>query len=675
MNADIAQRLQDMAEQRLISSREGDTLFEAGKFDSAKKLYWEQAIKIVGSNHRIPAIADVGDGGERIELYIKLGPYQRANLMGCCTGLARCLVREGDIDSALAWLDEAGSLYKNSYFASEKPLYDWIDYNLDLPELTYQRLRACSISSDIFLSLGNTGAAMQRLWNANSSTLGLPPAHHTPRIRTKKDREKIATLITLRHPDPSLTSSLTLKDPSLQVRGSWLKLHIKNQLRTLSRFSFATFIWNSHLYIAGGQKDSLGPFYRDFLCLDLVKLDGWRALPDYPRLAAVFLNWDMVVHEDKAYLVTGKPRVDFFDLKTEKWGFITTTYKATPEDKKAGVVGGWPYPGQQLSSSAQQVTKGKLLIFGGIHGMTNIGCNLFMELDLKTKVWRRLSGYVMPPPDGDYSCPGPRKSASSWVSRDANRFYLLYGQCDRNGASLKGEPHGASDAFPFEDMWSWDLTTEKWRRERRAGNPPSCRSEMACTYNSKLDKVFVFGGYSPSIPTSFPTKNQEFHFSYYADTFMFSPPDPASPTAMVPSTGPSQKNVKAPKWKQVLTRGFPTYRCQARLMSDSITGKMYLYGGYTNSDYVPSRKSYISRSFGDVWQLRVDEPGGYFEGINLDEEARTAKVGPWQRCFNCGDSGPWKKCGGACKGQAFFCGSECLKDGWKEHKKMHKCHK
>ena len=47
-----------------------------------------------------------------------------------------------------------------------------------------------------------------------------------------------------------------------------------------------------------------------------------------------------------------------------------------------------------------------------------------------------------------------------------------------------------------------------------------------------------------------------------------------------------------------------------------------------------------------MWQLCLDEPGGYFEGVDLDEEARTAKAGPWQRCFACGCAGPWKKCGG-----------------------------
>jgi len=74
-----------------------------------------------------------------------------------------------------------------------------------------------------------------------------------------------------------------------------------------------------------------------------------------------------------------------------------------------------------------------------------------------------------------------------WVGKDKNRFYLLFGQCDRNAAHLKEEPHGADSAFQFEDMWSWDIKTEKWRRLRRerfAGNPPCHRTEMACTYVS-----------------------------------------------------------------------------------------------------------------------------------------------------------------------------------------------
>jgi zf-MYND-like zinc finger, mRNA-binding len=30
---------------------------------------------------------------------------------------------------------------------------------------------------------------------------------------------------------------------------------------------------------------------------------------------------------------------------------------------------------------------------------------------------------------------------------------------------------------------------------------------------------------------------------------------------------------------------------------------------------------------------------------------------------------------GSCNGRAFFCGQDCLKEGWRDHKKIHKCRK
>jgi hypothetical protein len=171
-------------------------------------------------------------------------------------------------------------------------------------------------------------------------------------------------------------------------------------------------------------------------------------------------------------------------------------------------------------------------------------------------------------------------------------------------------------------------------------------SLTAIFQNKHLDRVIVFGGYNPTLPTTVVADNTMFNYSYFADTFMYIPPDPAFPPVSTPMTSPTQTDVGVPKWKQILTRGFPTYRCQAQLSTDPDTGKMYLFGGFTNKSYVPCRNGYITKSFGDVWQLRIDEPGGDFEGVDVEEEARTARAGPWQRCFACGDAGPWRKCGG-----------------------------
>lgn len=159
--------------------------------------------------------------------------------------------------------------------------------------------------------------------------------------------------------------------------------------------------------------------------------------------------------------------------------------------------------------------------------------------------------------------------------------------------------------------------------------------------------MFVFGGYNPALFTR--TKYKDFPFTYYGDTFMY------CPSERMPSGVPT-----VPKWKQVLTRGFPTYRAQSQLHTDPATGKMYLFGGYVNTDAVPSRKDYISRTFGDVWELRVDLPGGHFEDVDLADEAKTARAGPWQRCLRADRRGGGRNVE-VCSIMCFVCGMCALK--------------
>lgn len=480
--------------------------------------------------------------------------------------------------------------------------------------------------------------------------------------------DELEELTKLRHPDPSLTHKLEIQFPELQVLGSWKKLTLLKKGGMKARLAFSSFIWNSKLYVGGGAYETKGPWLRDLWCLDLEKLDKWRQLPSYPvseQYTGVWLLWRFSIHNNRAYLVTGKAEVDYFDLITEEWGSVMTTYKRTAADKKAGVHEQWVFPVWNILDSTQEVVGDILYLFGGTHGECIIGTNLFVQLDLKTMEWTRLSGTLRPGEIADYSCPGPRKTPSSWVDRDQERIYLIFGECDRSAGIAKGDRHAAEHGYAYEDFWSWDIKAKEWRMERLVGNVPCPRSEAACTYNPKMDKTVIFGGYNPTLPTQFG--NNFFPFSYYADTFMYFPPPPPSTRSIFPpSSG---------KWKHVLTPGFPTYRAQSQLHTDPATGKMYLFGGYVNTDSVPSRKTYNSRTFGDLWQLRVDAPGGFFDekDVDLEEERKTAMVGPWQRCFTCGSTGRWKKCGGSCKGQAFFCDSECLREGWKEHKVMHGC--
>lgn len=188
-----------------------------------------------------------------------------------------------------------------------------------------------------------------------------------------------------------------------------------------------------------------------------------------------FDSWSMVVYKDKAYLFTGSPRVDYFDLITGRWGHISTTLM-----RSGGRSRSWPHPHNRLSEYTMQVAHGKLYVFGGKHTEAAIGCNVFMSLDIETKRWEILSGTVQCVADS--SCPGPRRYTSSWIDGTNERFMLMYGEADRMGAKMAGQPQGGFHGYGYDDLWSWHLKDRKWRRERIVGNPPCPRSEMAVNY-------------------------------------------------------------------------------------------------------------------------------------------------------------------------------------------------
>ncbi|KAJ7858345.1 hypothetical protein B0H14DRAFT_2749011 [Mycena olivaceomarginata] len=640
-----------------LTCRQGDALFDAGRFDAAEAKYFQEAFEIVDPT-----------GGVICDLYVGLNLWKRANLMGCC--------------QALAWCDEVNVLYRCGFHQLPQPIYDWIDWTPDIPELTLLKSTALCVASEILAELGNSGTATTRRWNAHKTTKNLPMHHQTTLLHGVLNRALRNKMLELRHPDPHAPLGTGPLVPGLQVRGSWARLNVaKMGGVTDGREAFACFIWNSHLYVAGGRTSSTGPFHRDMWKLNLNAPEQWYRLPGYPVTLGAserFIGWTMLVRESNStvLLFTGRPTIDVFDLASETWSSapLHTTYTPTAADVEAGITDSWPWPGK-VSCDATVVfsaSQNTVYVFGGSHARSIMGCDLFMALDLATLRWRRLSGSVRAPRVANNGCPSPRKNAGGWTSPDGARVYLLFGHFDREAASVYNELHGAGEAFGHEDFWSWGVKEEKWRRERIAGNPPCARTELAYVYNEKLQRAIVFGGYHPTLPThvlnTTTGRETQFNYSYFGDTFLYDVAPSPSPDHATPTS-------RAPKWAQVLTAGFPTYRCQAQLAVDSTTGKTYMFGGWTNNQYIPTHTQMMSRSFGDVWELRVDLPGGNFEGVDVEEEGRVARAGPWQRCWACAAAGPWKKCGGTCKGRVFFCGTACFREGWAEHKRTHKCRK
>ncbi|KAH9947521.1 hypothetical protein B0H21DRAFT_708411 [Amylocystis lapponica] len=333
----------------------------------------------------------------------------------------------------------------------------------------------------------------------------------------------------------------------------------------------------------------------------------------YPAARGALLGSHMMVHDDKAYLFKGKPILDYFDLITERWGQLRTSVV----DIRGRRVP-WPYTGYSVRNFTMQLVRGQLFVFAGAAPECMLGINLLVALDFRTKKWTLLSGSTREP-KADYTRPGPRTSLGSWVNSQQDRIYILYGAADKQAAGFYGQPHGRLLELgdPSEGVAA---RADDWKRALPSGRNPNSNATV------------VFGGYNPRMPTD--TKRSEnpslstdynFSLSFYADTFILDHSVPSAPT-----------------WKHILTRGFPTYRAGARLHTDPDTGRTFLFGGYTNTI--------------DLWQLRMDVPGGFFEEVDWDDEEHAVPMG-------------------TCRGHVFFCDAECMRNGWHEHKKKHGCAK
>jgi hypothetical protein len=229
-----------------------------------------------------------------------------------------------------------------------------------------------------------------------------------------------------------------------------------------------------YLYVLGGEKNLNSPSYRDFWRMSITALDEWKPLPGFPvpkSLIDRLVGYSMVVHGNSAYHFSGRPQLQVFDLETRTWSTLRTS-----------IEGAWPYyPHHNLRDFAMHCIDGTIYVFGGSHAGSRVGCNLLLALDIVTCRWTRLSGIALPT-TASYEGPGPRRLASSWIGKDRNTIFVLYGDADRPAARLFGQSHGASNGYAHDDFWSWDIRARSWERRRLLGNIPSPRTEMACTY-------------------------------------------------------------------------------------------------------------------------------------------------------------------------------------------------
>ncbi|KAJ3813993.1 hypothetical protein F5876DRAFT_86746 [Lentinula aff. lateritia] len=233
-----------------------------------------------------------------------------------------------------------------------------------------------------------------------------------------------------------------------------------------------------------------------------------------------------------------------------------------------------------------------------------------MALDLSTNKWEHLSGSSEHVPIISTQPPFPTMHVGC-SKASANWTQVRYKQAA-----------GAAECdYTYDDFWSWPANGKKWDCEQMGGGYPSPRTEAA--------------------------SDTMYEFAFYGDTFIYDP--------------------EANLWQHVPVRGFPSYRAMSTIVSDPDTGKIYLFGGYTNLDFVPA-KNFSLQAFNDILTLKLDLPGGHWNPDDLTRDVRAGKTGPRMRVA-------LPAYAGACGGKYFFGSKDCQRRGWKEHNEKYGCRK
>ena len=116
------------------------------------------------------------------------------------------------------------------------------------------RTTSYQLEIDTYMALGNTGTAAHHCWLGLQKTLrGLDMlGSRVDAFRAeieapfKGGPNTAANLLCFYHPDPKLVVKQNIKEPRLQVTGSWQKVqNISNTLEP--RQGFSSFVWNSKL--------------------------------------------------------------------------------------------------------------------------------------------------------------------------------------------------------------------------------------------------------------------------------------------------------------------------------------------------------------------------------------------------------------------------------------------
>jgi N-acetylneuraminic acid mutarotase len=153
-----------------------------------------------------------------------------------------------------------------------------------------------------------------------------------------------------------------------------------------------------------------------------------------------------------------------------------------------------PAPRGDSAGVVDPVT-GFLYVFGGDTGRV-VSCMAMpafsdetWRYDTRCDRWDRLTTDTHP----------SARSRAAWALDTRRRRMIVFGGRYRAGAS------GAYTNY--NDVWSFDLATERWEQLMPMGDAPAARANAAATYDAERDVVLLFGGNTSTNGASFTPRN------------------------------------------------------------------------------------------------------------------------------------------------------------------------
>ena len=375
-------------------------------------------------------------------------------------------------------------------------------------------------------------------------------------------------------PDAAVTFRSALTSPATwqNLWGSW----------PASRYDHGSAydIDRSTLVVFGGRAGANGPYFSDTWEWNSAR-GAWNERTPSSGGPAERTGHVMVYDtaRKKTFLFSGwQPAAGFYIPEQWEWDGPTATWKQI-------LISGAQPKERYGATMVWDPDRARAVLFGGFcydsSADTAARCNDIWEWDGTTTTWTNRT------PTG--TSPSPRMFHS--MTYDSTRKKMvLYGGYTGTGVATTGTW--------VDETWEWDGGTGAWTKMTPTAGIPYYSSDIHIAYDAGRNKVVAYyyyqymWEYDPTTPTwtavTTPTKTDNDTPSYEFGTFLY---DPSRSKIVVygGEYGTSRdiyeySGVDGTWANRSVPVSGPIQRTSPQIAYDNMSGKLYLFGGYSSSD-------------------------------------------------------------------------------------------